>query len=411
VDAAGSLSRRADELLARGSELAARQGHDPGCLAEECSRNMVEVKTRPAATLRELGEEYRANLDLALRAARELGLRLYPLATYPLPVAPDFRDEPRYTLQARTLGPERFLPAGRCVGVHLHLELPPGTLDPETVVARGAPAAARRELLTLYNLATALDPAIVAITRSSPFYEGRRPGLAARTAFYRGSPLFGWEGVYSELPEVGALAPYARRVEELVKSQETGHRAWLRAMRRAGLGSAEAPGLTESILETCWRPVRLNHNGTVELRSPDGNYPEPVLAVAELIRRAASRVREEGLSVEPLEGLRTFEASGERLLVPDFEYLGRELFYEAVVRGAQSPAVAAYLDSVVAFAGSPDSPNGTYRTTEDEVLRDFPHSTGKLTRDAALRLVRAACDRLEEQVRRPVKDPGRIPDA
>ncbi|HZG62998.1 MAG TPA: hypothetical protein VEY13_05725, partial [Rubrobacteraceae bacterium] len=46
------------------------------------------------------------------------------------------------------------------------------------------------------------DPALVALTRSCPFYEGLAPGLAVRTAFYRGSSLFGWEGLYTDLPEV-----------------------------------------------------------------------------------------------------------------------------------------------------------------------------------------------------------------
>ncbi len=82
------------------------------------------------------------------------------------------------------------------MGVHLHLELPSGTVDPDAVVSPGAPASARWELLNLYNLATAPDPALVALTRASPFHEGRAPGLAARTAFYRGSALFGCEELY-----------------------------------------------------------------------------------------------------------------------------------------------------------------------------------------------------------------------
>jgi hypothetical protein len=51
--------------------------------------------------------------------------------------------------------------------------------------ALGAPLASQEELLGLYNLATALDPALVALTCACPFYEGRAEG-AARTVHYRG---------------------------------------------------------------------------------------------------------------------------------------------------------------------------------------------------------------------------------
>jgi hypothetical protein len=72
-----------------------------------------------------------------------------------------------------------------CAGTHLHLELPSGTVWPDVKTALGAPLASQEELLGLYNLATALDPALVALTCACPFYEGRAEG-AARTVHYRG---------------------------------------------------------------------------------------------------------------------------------------------------------------------------------------------------------------------------------
>ena len=43
--------------------------------------------------MEELSREYLKSLELALDAGRELGLRLYPLATYPLGAEPELRDE------------------------------------------------------------------------------------------------------------------------------------------------------------------------------------------------------------------------------------------------------------------------------------------------------------------------------
>ncbi len=402
VDESGALSEEADEFLSGCRDAADAEGLDADSFAAECSESMIEVKTNPAATLADLSSEYLANLSLALRAGRELDLRLYPLATYPLPVTPSFREEPHYSVQDRTVGQERFLNAGRCCGVHLHIELAAGTIDPETVVSPEAPPEAREELLNLNNLATALDPAIIALTRSSPFYEGRAPGIASRTAFYRGSAAFGWEGVYTEHPELGALAPYAASVEDLIESQLGSHRAWLAAMERAGIESDMISAARNAILDNCWRPVRVNDCNTVELRGIDGNYPEAVLATVDLVRAAADRLRRENLVVKPDESRHAFGVAGNRLLVPGFEQIGTYLFRAAATEGVASPEILAYLDSVVEFA-APESlpklrdPDGDYQTTEDTILRDF-QPRDRLPEAEGLRLARQACNVLEEQV-------------
>lgn len=407
VDEVGAPSDRADEFLSRCHEMTEGAGLDPESLAGECGRGMVEINTPPASSVKELADTYLERLDLALRAGRELGVRLYPLATYPLPVAPSLRKDLNYELQALTLGRGRFLNAARFTGVHLHLEVPKGTIDLDTVASCDAPESARKELLNLYNLGTALDPALVALTRSCPFYEGLVPGLAVRTAFYRGSSLFGWEGLYTDLPEVGGLRPYARSVEELVERQLSSYEAWLAAMDRAGVERRlffEAGG---NVLKASWNPVRINRHGTVELRGIDSNYPETVLAVAALVQAAADRVRDEGLIVEPDEETHVMEVRGNRLLVPEFPYLGGSLSYAAATVGVESPEVSTYLDSIFEFAAPGGAepnvlsslryPNGYYKTTEMEVLATFP-TVFPLPTDEGLRLVRESCDELEEQV-------------
>jgi gamma-glutamyl:cysteine ligase YbdK (ATP-grasp superfamily) len=407
VDGEGVPSDRADEFLARCQEMAGDEGLNPDVFVGEVSWSMVEINTPPAHTVSELAQTYLASLDLALRAGRESDVRLYPLATYPLPTTPTLRSGLSYELQARTIGRGRFVHAARCTGVHLHLELPDGAVDPEAVVPPEAPAAAREELLNLYNLATALDPALVTLSRASPFYEGRAPGLAVRTAFYRGSALFGCEGLYTYLPEVGKLRPYAKSVEELVERQLAGYHAWLEAMDRAGVERCLFFETGGNALKASWNPVRLNQHGTVELRSIDGNYPEVILAVATLVHSAASRVRSEGLSVTPDEKTRAFRVEGESLFVPDFGYLGESLSYAAATEGAANPAVSAYLDSVFGFAAPeeldsgypawPRSPEGLYRTTEADILQVFPLTT-HLSMEDGLLIVRAACDQFEKQV-------------
>src|SRR5215217_4961489 len=405
VDRGGALSELADPFLRRCRDAARAEGLDPLCFKAECVKSLVEIATPPVSSLKDLADNYLNNLKLALKIASELGLALYPLGTYPLPISPVVREDPGYRVKVSTIGHGRFSHAGRCTGAHLHLELPAGTVWPDVKAALDAPPAAQRELLGLYNLATALDPALVALTRACPYYKGRTDGFAARTVHYRG--ILGFEGLYEDLHELGGLSAYASRVEDLVDQQRARYRAWFAAMDLAGVERrlfAQAGG---SLHRASWNPVRLSHHGTVEIRSMDANFPEMVLAVCALIRGAAERIRHERLEVRPSRGVLALEPDEELLLVPTFSYLNGELLGAAVTRGVLDQRVEAYVKSVVGFASpylespelvEPLGSSGSYRTTEYEVLASFPDQGTYLTREQGLRLVREACGHMNEQV-------------
>src|SRR5215212_201784 len=405
VDREGALSDLADPFLRRCRDAARAEGLDPLCFKAECVKSLVEIATPRGSSLKDLADNYLNNLELALKVASELGLALYPLGTYPLPISPVLRDDPVYMVKASTVGHDRFSHAGRCAGAHLHLELPAGTVWPDVKAALDAPAAAQRELLGLYNLATALDPALVALTRACPFYEGRADGFAARTVHYRG--ILGFEGVYADLSEVGGLSAYASRVEDLVDQQRARYRAWFSAMALAGVERRHSAQAGGSLHRASWNPVRLSHYGTVEIRSMDANFPEMVLAVCALIRGAAERVRRERLEVRPARGVLTLEPDGDLLHVPIFSYLNGELLGAAITRGVLDHRIEAYLDSLVRFASpylqepdliEPLGSSGSYRTTEREIVESFPDGGAALSREQGLSLVRDACWRTNEQV-------------
>jgi carboxylate-amine ligase len=322
---------------------------------------------------------------------------------------PVMRDQPNYHIQARTVGYERFLHAGKCTGTHLHLEVPPGVIDTRVAVSYNSTATEREELLNIYNLATALDSALISLARACPFYEGLAIGLASHTIRYRGSETFGWEGVYTHLQPVGGLMPYADCVESLVEQQFSRYYAWLQAMDKAGIERHRFWEAGGSLLKSAWNPVRLNRLGTVEIRCIDSNYPSIILAVISLVCHAAHRVRRDQLTVRPAKGLHTFELSGDRLWVPDFEYLNGDLLYAAATVGVKHPRVKAYVDSILQFAIG-DGGEGAkyltklrseldnYQTIEAEILQEFTPATAQLSTEEGLRLVRECCDKLEAQV-------------
>ncbi|HET6658897.1 MAG TPA: glutamate-cysteine ligase family protein, partial [Rubrobacter sp.] len=405
VDRRGEPRDLADLFLRECREAARAEGLDPRCFKAESVMGIVEITTPPTYGVGEMTAHYLDNLGLALGVASELGLALYPLGTYPLPISPVLRDDPSYAVRAGIIGQDRFSHAGRCAGAHLHLEVPVGTVWPDVKAALDAPLAAQRELLGLYNLATALDPALVALTRACPFYEGEVDGFAARTVHYRG--ILGFEGVYAGLREVGGLSAYAGRVEDLVDQQRARYRAWFAAMDQAGVERRLFARAGGNLHRASWNPVRLSHHGTVEIRSMDANFPEMVLALCALIHGAAERIRHERLEVRPARGVLALEPDGDLLYVPNFSYLNGELLGAAVTRGVQDQRVEAYVDSVMKFASpylerpelvEPLVSSGGYKTTESEVLEPFPTPKVSLTREEGLSLVREACLRLKEQV-------------
>ncbi len=406
VEESGLPSGRADAFLRLCQETSAEERGVEACVAPEFVKGLVELSTLPVGNLPDLEREYLENLRLALRAARSLGIRLYPLGTYPLPLEPAMRDEADYQVQVRTVGPERFVHAGRCAGTHLHLELPRGTVDSEIGIAASAPEAAKAEALNVHNLATALDPALILLTRSCPFYEGESTAFAPRIVHYRGSRDFGWDGVYTDLPLVGALLPYAGSVEQLVRQQFDRYKAWLGAMDLADVERRPFLEAGGDLLRPAWNPVRLNRQGTVELRGMDSNFPEVILTVAAVVVGAADRLRRDRLTVVPDEGVRTVEIDGEELRVPAFGYLGGELLLRATAVGTADPELTAYVDSVLDFVGGEGwisylldrrRSEGAYPTTEARILEEYHSEDGRLSEDEGLRLVLDACDELEAQ--------------
>lgn len=403
VDERGAIAPVAELLLEVCRNEAPSRGLDPGCFEAECSGHLVEIKTPPCDSMQELSQVYLESLRLATEAARGLGLRLYPLGTYPLPVAPAARLHPYYEMKSRVLGQDRFAHACRCAGLHIHLEAPPGSLRPDGAPSLRARREQREGLLDLYNLATALDPALVALGRSCPFYEGAREPGAARTLRYRGG--FGVEAVYERLPEVGGLRPYAGSFHELRSTGRRTRRVWRSALADAGV-PRKARRADGSLQDGSWNPVRLTRHGTVELRSPDANLPTKAMALTDLVHRAARLVFEDGLRVAPTPGLREPSLASGKLLVPDFEYLRGELLPEAVFgdtpRGGLLEDYLLSLADLTLDGTGPAlqalGPQGIPATTEDWFLERAGHEEGRLEESAALALVVQACERLEAEL-------------
>lgn len=144
-------------------------------------------------------------------------------------------------------------------------------------------------------------------------------------------------------------------------------------MERAGVDLGLFLESGGDLLRPAWNPVRLDRQGTLELRGLDSNLPETTLAAFELVPAAVARTREDGLTVTPDGDTPAFEVSGDRLLVPAFGHPSGEIFHAAAAGGIDDPAMTAYLDSILQFV---ESPGGRLerlrgRRTQERRLPDY----------------------------------------
>lgn len=118
---------------------------------------LIEVKTEPHTSERDLRRDLQSVLQTAILAAEGASKRLVPLGT-PLTEA----DPPANCERGRvfeTVYGDGVRSAKNCAGTHIHFE--------------------REDAVDQLNLLTALDPAL-ALTSSSPYYAGERRANSAR---------------------------------------------------------------------------------------------------------------------------------------------------------------------------------------------------------------------------------------
>lgn len=320
------------------------------CVEPEFVAAMIEIKTPPVASERELRETLQSTLRTVLAAADAAGLRLVPLGT-PLargssPIVSD-----RGRLLERIYG-DGLTPATQCAGTHVHFD---------------AGNVARQ-----VNLLTALDPAL-ALVSSSPYYVGEGGLSASRPHAYRtlcGPEFVRFRDLWEYTSDAGA---WNERLDAAYES--------FRAI-------ALDRGVTAREFATHFRsddviasPIRVRRDfPTVEWRTPDTALPSQIATltgdVARLVAQTGTKAVEIGEpGVDP-----------HRIRVPPFTELAR-LTAAAMGEGLASRAVWSYLERL-----SIDPRN--YRPIAAEI-----GSRARISKPDARRLRLEYADRLEADVR------------
>ncbi|WP_424018781.1 glutamate-cysteine ligase family protein [Halorientalis pallida] len=300
VDAEGRLAEPGDLVNA-----------SPG-VEREFVEPLLEIKTTPCETTRELRRELFERIGAVLRQAERSGKRLVPLST---PIHDGvIRDRPseRTRIQDRILGDD-FEYVRHCAGTHVHVEQSPG------------------DEIDQLNTLIALDPAL-ALVNSSPYFRGRRLAAGARSKLYR------WLA-YDDLPHQGRLWRYLDERDQWTRRLERRYEEFERAADEAGV-DRHAVAANFDPESAVWTPVQLRDRfGTVEWRSPDTALPSQVVSLADSVATVATNAADTPVRI----GDDTGRVTDAEIVLPPFETV-IEHVNAAIREGLASGQVRSYLE-------------------------------------------------------------------
>jgi gamma-glutamyl:cysteine ligase YbdK (ATP-grasp superfamily) len=344
---------------------------EPGCLVDategaerEFVEPLLEVKTTPCETTRELRGELLARLSRVLARAEEVGKALVPLGT---PINSDGIEEipgERTRIQNRVIG-ESFGYVRHCAGTHIHFEQQPGN-----------------EVDQL-NALIAIDPAL-ALVNSSPYLDGESLGVGARSRAYR------WRA-YEGVRHQGRLWSYVDSLAEWRLRLERRYDEFLTAAAESGVDPEVVRENFDSE-STVWIPTRLRDEfGTVEWRSPDAALPTDVITLADGVAEVIERVCDSEVRIQGGSGwVNTVE---DEVVLPEFDAVLAYL-EDAIRDGLHSPELMMYLKRM-----------GFDLDRHSPVSRELV-GRGDVSQEEAQRIRLGYADRLKKDVRRAGAEVG-----
>jgi len=348
LDESGYMANGSDRLIQR-----VKKKYPEVYIKRECGKNMVEITTPPNIEIPNATLKAIEDLEKVIECAREENLILYSYGTYPGSFTPEFHSDKRYKAQEKIFGKQRFLINGRCIGLHIHYSLPWGVFDSLKKIIKPMLRSKNAEsLVHIYNFCIAMDPAITALTQSSPFYQGKFLAKDSRMVIYRGGQTLNYpEGVFANHPEFGALQDYKSTNTDIIHAIAERFENWSEIVQKIGYNiySLAKHG---SIMDSAWNPVKINAHGTIEIRGMDMNHPDIIVAAAILIKFILKTIQEKFVLVKPSDFGKSspFKYDGKTILIPPSTYVRNELQYLSAYEGLANDTVCKYCSALVQLA-------------------------------------------------------------
>ncbi len=380
IDQEGQIAPGADKILAKVAEK--KRSHE---VTRECALNLIELGSYPNIEGTDTMKSLLEGLQLLLTSAQEAGYGILPLGAYPGKFTPEMRNDPRYRVQGKLFGKNRFQIAGRCAGYHCHYALPWGVFDSQKLMLKNLSDSKNQEyLVNAFNFLVAADPALTTFMQSSPFYQGRHLAKDSRMLVYRGSEELGYsKGLYANFPTFGSLPSYVHAGSDLKSRIDERSSTWKKTLTDAGVRESDMPSY-RSILDTNWAPVKINAHGTFEQRGMDMNRLPVLLSVSLLLQIILRHIQDGNLKVVPHDSAKTepfaYNARAKTIRIAPDTYVRKHLQRAAAYEGLGNDDIYHYCRRLLMLAktlggkelDAPLQPLTTMlaerKTTADEVL-------------------------------------------
>jgi hypothetical protein len=348
LDEEGYIVNKADLLIK-----ACRKRDKKSTFQPEVSKQIVEFASFPSLRVQNVMIDILRRYELLLEEADVNNLVIYPLGLYPGKFTPLLRKKPKYKLQEKILG-DKFALTGKCTGFHYHYTLPRSVFDKKSQFLRPLiKSKLKQSLIDSYNLAIAMDPALLTLMQSSPFYDGKFLAKDSRVVVYRGGRNLKFPGVYSKLSRNGQLPPYKHTLSDLTVVLNARHTTLQAKMEKIGIPKEQINKIW-TVLDFSWNPIRINKLGTLEQRTADTNHPKYFIAYSILLKFLFRRVQQDFLRVVPSDiGINEpFKLEGRLLYIPPHTYVRKHLQYHAAYSGLENNDVNFFCKRFMKFARS-----------------------------------------------------------
>ena len=344
----GNIVSTTDKILERIQKTAPHAQVIP-----EIAENMIEFGSDPSTKVSVSARSLLDSMNVAVKAASKEKTVMLPSSTYPGKFEPKMRSKGPYKIKKKLFGLQ-FPISGKCVGFHLHHDLPEGSFDANFKNLKAAISKkTSRSLVQAYNFSVAIDPVLTTFMQSSPFYENKQLGKDSRMIIYRGGKVLGYPAsLYSgDLEEFGDLPGYKLQDSEFLDMVIERYSSWKKAIRTVAPETLEHAQY-ESILETNWSPVKINPHGTLEIRGMDMNVSSLLFSISVVIKYLFQDIYEHSLHVLPSDaGVSDyFKEEKGKLFVPPDTYVRNKLQFLSAYTGMENDSINDYCKSFLRLA-------------------------------------------------------------
>lgn len=335
----------------------AKAKHVP--IETECAKSMIEMSCYPAKRLKTTSQSMVDNHIQLQEVAKKNNLLLFPFGTYFGKNNPVFRNKIHYNMKKKILGEKKFKYTGYCCGCHQHYDLPRGIFNKKTKSIKELKNSKINKTLTdSFNLITAADPVLTALTQSSPYIDGEFLAKDSRVIVYRGGNYLNFKrGTYSQHRLFGALSQYKSTVKDLTSIQKRRYEKWKKLVAKAGY-DAKKHIKKEKMLAYNWTPVKINPHGTLEYRGYDMNYMSNLFGASTLLKFALRGVQQNFMMVVPLDigPEEAFKVENNMIFIPPFSVV-TDLQKRAAYEGLADNKVYIYVKNFYNFAKKITNPS------------------------------------------------------